>query len=159
MGEQTILCIVETGSLLCFDKMAEDIDPAWAAKFVQYGCKTVTEALKHGGITNRWIAWVIQQKSVPLNCQKNWKEIMRPLFQKHQDDIMSGKFSSTMMADWRMMTKICIVGAPTANSSVSYLLINILLPLKNTLATHLFLDLSNETPLYLDVNLFSTSLL
>ena len=25
---------------------------------------------------------------------------MRPLFQKHQDDIMSGEFSSTMMADW-----------------------------------------------------------
>jgi ketol-acid reductoisomerase len=28
------------------------------------------------------------------------KGIMRPLFQKHQDDIMSGVFSSTMMADW-----------------------------------------------------------
>jgi ketol-acid reductoisomerase len=25
---------------------------------------------------------------------------MRPLFQKHQDDIMSGEFSSTMMKDW-----------------------------------------------------------
>ncbi len=25
---------------------------------------------------------------------------MRPLFQKHQDDIMSGEFSKTMMADW-----------------------------------------------------------
>jgi ketol-acid reductoisomerase len=28
------------------------------------------------------------------------KDIMRPLFQKHQDDIMSGVFSSTMMEDW-----------------------------------------------------------
>jgi ketol-acid reductoisomerase len=28
------------------------------------------------------------------------KDIMRPLFQKHQDDIMSGEFSSTMMKDW-----------------------------------------------------------
>jgi ketol-acid reductoisomerase len=28
------------------------------------------------------------------------KDIMRPLFQKHQDDIMSGVFSSTMMQDW-----------------------------------------------------------
>ncbi|MFY7651714.1 MAG: ketol-acid reductoisomerase, partial [Chitinophagaceae bacterium] len=26
--------------------------------------------------------------------------IMRPLFQKHQDDIMSGHFSATMMEDW-----------------------------------------------------------
>jgi ketol-acid reductoisomerase len=28
------------------------------------------------------------------------KDIMRPLFQKHQDDIMSGHFSKTMMEDW-----------------------------------------------------------
>jgi ketol-acid reductoisomerase len=28
------------------------------------------------------------------------KTIMRPLFQKHQDDIMSGHFSKTMMEDW-----------------------------------------------------------
>ena len=28
------------------------------------------------------------------------KNIMRPLFQKHQDDIMSGHFSQTMMLDW-----------------------------------------------------------
>jgi len=28
------------------------------------------------------------------------KEIMRPLFQKHMDDIMDGHFSRTMMEDW-----------------------------------------------------------
>ena len=28
------------------------------------------------------------------------KSIMRPLFQKHMDDIMSGVFSTTMMEDW-----------------------------------------------------------
>ena len=28
------------------------------------------------------------------------KEIMRPLYEKHMDDIESGVFSSTMMADW-----------------------------------------------------------
>ncbi|MCB0475750.1 MAG: ketol-acid reductoisomerase, partial [Flavobacteriaceae bacterium] len=28
------------------------------------------------------------------------KHIMRPLFQKHMDDIMSGEFSKTMMEDW-----------------------------------------------------------
>lgn len=28
------------------------------------------------------------------------KTIMAPLFQKHMDDIISGEFSSTMMADW-----------------------------------------------------------
>jgi ketol-acid reductoisomerase len=25
---------------------------------------------------------------------------MRPLFQKHMDDIMSGEFSKNMMSDW-----------------------------------------------------------
>merc|ERR1740117_2765170 len=28
------------------------------------------------------------------------KDIMRPLYNKHQDDIITGHFSSTMMADW-----------------------------------------------------------
>jgi ketol-acid reductoisomerase len=28
------------------------------------------------------------------------KDIMRPLYWKHQDDIMTGTFSKTMMADW-----------------------------------------------------------
>jgi ketol-acid reductoisomerase len=28
------------------------------------------------------------------------KDIMRPLFQKHMDDIISGHFSETMMEDW-----------------------------------------------------------
>jgi len=31
---------------------------------------------------------------------ESMKDILRPLFEKHQDDIMSGVFSSTMMADW-----------------------------------------------------------
>jgi ketol-acid reductoisomerase len=29
------------------------------------------------------------------------KKIMTPLYRKHQDDIISGKFSSTMMEDWK----------------------------------------------------------
>jgi ketol-acid reductoisomerase len=28
------------------------------------------------------------------------KDIMRPLFQKHMDDIISGEFSKNMMIDW-----------------------------------------------------------
>ena len=40
MGEQTILCgMLQTGSLLCFDKMIDKgIDPAYASKLIQYGC-------------------------------------------------------------------------------------------------------------------------
>jgi len=54
MGEQTILCgVLQTGSILSFNKMIEKgIDPAYAAKLIQYGWETITEALKHGGITN-----------------------------------------------------------------------------------------------------------
>jgi len=39
-------------------------------------------------------------KLVAFDLAEELKDIMRPLFQKHQDDIMSGEFSSTMMADW-----------------------------------------------------------
>jgi ketol-acid reductoisomerase len=54
MGEQTILCgMLQTGAILCFDKMVEKgIDAAYASKLIQYGWETITEALKHGGITN-----------------------------------------------------------------------------------------------------------
>ena len=54
MGEQTILCgVLQTGSILSFDKMVEKgINPSYAAKLIQYGWETITEALKHGGVTN-----------------------------------------------------------------------------------------------------------
>jgi len=102
MGEQTILCgMLQTGSLLCFDKMVEEgIDSAYAAKLVQYGWETVTEALKHGGITNMMDRLSNSAKIRAFELSEELKEILRPLFHKHQDDIMSGEFSSTMMADW-----------------------------------------------------------
>ena len=54
MGEQTILCgMLQTGSLLCYDKMVEKgIDAAYASKLVQHGWEVIAEGLKHGGITN-----------------------------------------------------------------------------------------------------------
>eukprot|EP01132_Coremiostelium_polycephalum_P018081 gene18081-21577_t len=53
MGEQTILCgLLQTGSILSFDKMIEKgIDAGYASKLVQYGVEVITEALKHGGVT------------------------------------------------------------------------------------------------------------
>ena len=102
MGEQTILCgVLQTGSILCFNKMiAEGIDPAYAAKLVQFGWETVTEALKHGGVTNMMDRLSNPAKVRAFELSEQLKDLLRPLFQKHQDDIMSGKFSSTMMADW-----------------------------------------------------------
>ena len=102
MGEQTILCgLLQTGSILCFDKMVEKgIDAAYASKLIQYGWETITEALKHGGITNMMDRLDNPSKIEAYELAEELKDIMRPLFQKHQDDIISGEFSSTMMADW-----------------------------------------------------------
>lgn len=102
MGEQTILCgMLQTGSLLCFDKMvAEGIDASWAAKLVQYGWEVITEALKHGGITNMMDRLSNPAKLKAYDLAEELKDIMRPLFRKHMDDIITGTFSATMMQDW-----------------------------------------------------------
>ncbi|WP_299528717.1 ketol-acid reductoisomerase [uncultured Lutibacter sp.] len=102
MGEQTILCgLLQTGSILCFDKMvAEGIDKGYASKLIQYGWETVTEALKYGGITNMMDRLSNPAKVAAFEVSEELKDIMRPLFQKHMDDIMSGHFSKTMMEDW-----------------------------------------------------------
>ena len=103
MGEQTILCgILQTGSILCFDKMIEnDIDKGYAAKLIQYGWETITEALKHGGITNMMDRLSNSAKIKAFELSEELKQILTPLFQKHMDDIMSGNFSKTMMEDWK----------------------------------------------------------
>ena len=102
MGEQTILCgVLQTGSILSFDKMIEKgIEPGYAAKLVQYGWETITEALKWGGITNMMDRLSNPAKIKAFELSEELKHIMRPLFQHHMDDIMSGKFSETMMKDW-----------------------------------------------------------
>ena len=102
MGEQTILCgVLQAGSLLCFDKMvAEGVDPGYATKLIQFGWETVTEALKHGGITNMMDRLSNPAKLRAYYLSEEIKEILTPLFEKHMDDIMSGDFSRTMMEDW-----------------------------------------------------------
>jgi len=102
MGEQTILCgMLQTGSLLCFDKMVQSgIDAGYASKLVQFGWETITEALKQGGITLMMDRLNNPAKLKAFALAEELKTIMRPLFNKHQDDIISGKFSETMMKDW-----------------------------------------------------------
>ncbi len=103
MGEQTILCgVLQTGSILAFDKMVEKgVDKHYASKLVQYGWETITEALKHGGITNMMDRLSNPAKIKAFELAEELKQIMRPLFEKHVDDIMSGHFSKTMMEDWK----------------------------------------------------------
>jgi len=102
MGEQTILCgVLQTGSILCFDKMVEEgIDANYAAKLIQYGWETITEALKHGGITNMMDRLSNPSKIKAFEISEELKGILAPLFGKHMDDIISGHFSKTMMEDW-----------------------------------------------------------
>jgi ketol-acid reductoisomerase len=102
MGEQTILCgMLQTGSLLCFDKMIEQgVDAGYASKLIQYGWETITEALKHGGVTNMLDRLSNPAKIKAYDLSEELKEIMRPLYNKHQDDIMNGTFSKGMMEDW-----------------------------------------------------------
>jgi ketol-acid reductoisomerase len=102
MGEQTILCgLLQTGSILSFDKMVEEgVKPSVAARLVQYGWETITEGLKYGGITNMMDRLSNPAKIKAFELSEDLKKIMRPLFRKHMDDIMSGHFSQTMMEDW-----------------------------------------------------------
>ena len=102
MGEQTILCgMLQTGSLLCFDKMVEKgIDENYASKLVQHGWETVAEGLKHGGITNMMDRLSNPAKLIAVELADELKVIMEPLFKKHMDDIITGTFSSGMMSDW-----------------------------------------------------------
>ncbi|WP_299889003.1 ketol-acid reductoisomerase [uncultured Lacinutrix sp.] len=102
MGEQTILCgLLQTGAILSFDKMVnEGIEAGYAAKLIQFGWETITEALKHGGITNMMDRLSNPAKIKAYKLSEELKAIMRPLFEKHMDDIISGHFSKTMMEDW-----------------------------------------------------------
>lgn len=102
MGEQTILCgLLQTGSILSFNKMVEKgIDAGYASKLVQYGWEVITEALKIGGITNMMDRLSNPAKIEAFKLSEELKGIMRPLFEKHMDDILSGEFSKTMMEDW-----------------------------------------------------------
>ena len=87
MGEQTILCgLLQTGSILSFDKMVENgIDAGYASKLVQYGVEVITEALKHGGVSGMMDRLSNPAKVKAFELSEELKEIMRPLFQKHQD--------------------------------------------------------------------------
>jgi len=102
MGEQTILCgVLQTGSILCYNRMIEKgVDAGYASKLVQHGWEVISEGLKHGGITNMMDRLSNPAKLVANSLATELKDIMAPLFQKHMDDIICGEFSRDMMEDW-----------------------------------------------------------
>ncbi len=102
MGEQTILCgVLQTGSILCFNKLLDfGFDSNFSSKLVQFGWETITEELKHNGITGIMSRLDDKSRFYAHKLSNELKEIMKPLFQKHMDDILEGKFSHDMMLDW-----------------------------------------------------------
>jgi ketol-acid reductoisomerase len=110
MGEQTILCgMLQTGSILCFEKMiSSGIDSKYASKFIQHGWEVIAEGLKHGGITNMMDRLNNPAKIVANDLADELKDIMRTLFEKHMDDIVTGAFSEGMMEDWKNNDKLLL---------------------------------------------------
>ena len=78
MGEQTILCgMLQAGSLLLFDKMVEEgVDDSYASQLIQYGWEIITEALKHGGITNMMDRLSNPAKIIAIDLAEELKEIL-----------------------------------------------------------------------------------
>jgi ketol-acid reductoisomerase len=102
MGEQTILCgMQQAAAILGYEKMVADgVDPGYAAALIQYGLEAITEALKIGGVTHMMDRLSNPGKVAAYELSEQLKAVLRPLFEKHQDDILSGEFSRTMMEDW-----------------------------------------------------------
>jgi ketol-acid reductoisomerase len=80
--------------------VAQGIDRGYASKLVQFGWETITEALKQGGLTLMMDRLSNPAKIKAFELAEELRGLMRPLFKKHQDDIITGVFSATMMKDW-----------------------------------------------------------
>jgi ketol-acid reductoisomerase len=97
MGEQTILCgMLQTGTILCYDKMVEKgIEPGYASKLMQYGWEDRhrrPETRRH----HQHDGSPVQsgQDRGQFTWPKNSRKSCAPLYQKHMDDIISGEFSA-----------------------------------------------------------------
>ena len=102
MGEQTILCgMLQTTAIMGHEHLIKlGIESGYARKLIQYGIETVTEGLKHGGITNMMDRLSNPSKIRASAIAEELKSLLAPLFQKHMDDIIEGDFSKVMMTDW-----------------------------------------------------------
>ena len=102
MGEQTILCgVLQSGSILIYNKMIElGYKSDFSVKLVQNGWETITEELKHNGITGMMNRLDDSSRYVAHKLSDKLKKIMTPLFNKHMSNILDGSFSNEMMNDW-----------------------------------------------------------
>ena len=103
MGEQTILCgILQSGSILSYNKMIDlGYESGFAAKLIQYGWESITEELKHNGITGMMGRLDNKSRLLVHELSNELKVILTPLFTKHMENILDGSFSLDMMDDWK----------------------------------------------------------
>ena len=106
MGEQTILCgVLQSGSILIYNKMIElGYKSDFSVKLIQNGWETITEELKHNGITGMMNRLDDSSRNVAHKLSEKLKKIMTPLFNKHMSNILDGSFSDDMMNDWETVS-------------------------------------------------------
>ncbi|QCI27383.1 ketol-acid reductoisomerase [Buchnera aphidicola] len=107
MGEQTILCgLLQSSSIVIYNYLIEHgFKSNYAVKLLQNGWEVITESLKHGGITLMLNRLSNSAKFRVCELSNKLKKILKTLFEKHMDDIFSGKFSEDMMVDWNNKDK------------------------------------------------------
>ncbi len=103
MGEQTILCgMLQTTAILGYEQMvAQGIEKSYAAQLIQHGLEVISEALKTGGVTLMMDRLSNPAKIKTFRLSEQIKALLKPLFEKHMDEILSGAFSLQMMEDWK----------------------------------------------------------
>lgn len=110
MGEQTILCgFLQSCTLVFYDTMVRNgMKKGYAGNLLQYGWEKITESLKIGGISLMMDKLSNNNKVRAFYLSNEIKKIMKPLFEKHMDDIISGDFSHKMIKDWNNNDKILL---------------------------------------------------
>ncbi|VFP85137.1 Ketol-acid reductoisomerase (NADP(+)) [Buchnera aphidicola (Cinara splendens)] len=103
MGEQTILCgMLQACSLTCYEHLVEKgYSSDYSATLLQFGWEKLAECMKEGGIK-----LLLDRLSNPSKIRAHQlslqlKNILKPLFCLHMDNIISGDFSESMMLDWK----------------------------------------------------------
>ena len=79
-----------------FDSHAHLTEDCFAQDFVH-----IVENMRTAGVSGMMDRLSNPAKIKAFELSEELKNIMRPLFRKHQDDIMSGEFSRVMMEDWK----------------------------------------------------------
>ena len=93
--------MLQTLSILSVNRMIElGVNPGFASKLIQHGWETITESLKHGGITNMMDRLSNPSKLKAYELSEELKSILSPLFVTHMSNIFTSNFYESMMKEW-----------------------------------------------------------